>query len=217
MWLRHLVEYGALLNTKENALLRFTSSDKKMIFQIVVYIIPIMPTPSLRLIKSPIPTPSPYKMILNKSPSMSKSPERTLPPLSLKVSPSYSPSKTPYPSLSPSSTPSLSSSPSPSPTPLSIFTINETKILIIVVLFVAFIFRTVISKIIKKNKPKVKLDYPSNSPRNLYSVDFKSNQFNQQINPTAYNRLNLIRRSGSSTSLTNSGDVTPVPSNLNFQ
>jgi len=188
-----------------------------MIFQIIVYIIPIMPTPSLRLIKSPIPTPSPYKMILNKSPSMSKSPERTLPPLSLKVSPSYSPSKTPYPTLSPSSTPSLSSSPSPSPTPLSIFTINETKILIIVVLFVAFIFRTVISKMIKKNKPKVKVDYPSNSPSNLYSVDFKSNQFNQQINPTAYNRLNLIRRSGSSTSLTNSGDVTPVPSNLNFQ
>jgi hypothetical protein len=89
--------------------------------------------------------------------------------------------------------------------------------LIIVVLFAAFIFRTVISKIIKKNKPKVKVDYPSNSPTNLYSVDFKSNQFNQQINPTAYNRLNLIRRSGSSTSLTNSGDVTPVPSNLNFQ
>jgi hypothetical protein len=84
-------------------------------------------------------------------------------------------------------------------------------------LFAAFIFRSVISKMIKKNNPKVKVDYTSYSSRHLYSVDVRSNQFNQQINPTAYNRLNLIRRSGSSTSLTNSGDLTPVPSNLNFQ
>lgn len=163
-----------------------------------------MPKPSLRFVESPIPTPSPYKMIL--SPSMSKRPERTLPPLShYKISPSYSPSQTSYPSQTSSPTPE----PIPSPTPEPTSPIPETKVFIIIALFAAFVFRSVIYKFIKKNKAKVKVDYTMDLPRNLYSVDMRNNQFNQQINPTAYNKLNLIRRSGSSTSL-NDGDATPV-------
>jgi hypothetical protein len=150
-----------------------------------------MPT----IVFSPSPIPMPR--------SASKTPIYSQRPPTKSSTPSYRPHIIPYrkadmiPSYSPSSSPSASASAQVHSHSLIISSLQALGAIGILMLF-AMILWALRSEIIRnRKKQKSKAEFT------------QSELIIQQINPTAYSKLNLIRRA-SSNSLSSSGNISPV-------